>query len=71
MPGLKQAGKTANYRLKKILKKFGYEPLRHTPAMWKHTSHDMDDLGAKYTKRQDDNHLRNVLYILNPPVTPD
>ena len=35
MPGLKQAGKIANDRLKKHLAKYGYTPVPRTPALWK------------------------------------
>ena len=41
MPGLKQSGKIVNDRLKKHLSKYGYETMRHTPTLWKHTSHDI------------------------------
>ena len=54
---------------------FGYEPMRHTPALWKHTSHEivftliMDDFGVKCKNRQDAEHLRNALQILYPMTT--
>ena len=54
MPGLKQSGKIANDRLKKHLEKYGYEPMIHTPELWKHTYRDIfftlvvDNFGIKY-----------------------
>ncbi len=33
MPGLKQAGKIANERLRKHLAKYGYTPAKRTPAL--------------------------------------
>ena len=67
MPGLKQAGKIANDRLKSHLAKFGYRPATHTPALWLHDTRDIsftlcvDDFGIKYTSRADAEHLLNAL----------
>ena len=36
MPGLKQAGCFANYRLKAHLSTFGFASVPRTPALWKH-----------------------------------
>ena len=75
MPVLNQSGKISNDRLKNHLESFGYEPVRHTPVLWKHTSSDIvftlvvDDLGVKYTNRQDMEHLRNAVQILYPVTT--
>ena len=38
MPGLKQAGRIANDRLKIHLAKFGYSPVARTPSLWKHAT---------------------------------
>ena len=49
--------------------------MRHTPEMWKHASHDIiftlvvDYFGAKYTNRQDTEHLKHDLQILHPVTT--
>ena len=60
MPGLKQAGKIANERLKKHLANFGYASCKFTAALWKHNIRNItftlvvDDFGIKYVseKRQ-------------------
>ena len=55
--------------------KFGYEPMRHIPALWKHASHDIvftlvvDGFGLRCTNRQDEEHLRNSLQIFHPMTT--
>ena len=75
MPSLKQSGKITNYLLEKHMEKSDYEPMRHTPALWKRPSHNIvlilvvDDFRAKYTNRQDAEHLRNGLQILYPMTT--
>ena len=38
IPGLKQAGRIANYRLRIHLAKFGYTPVARTPVLWKHAT---------------------------------
>ena len=40
IPGLKQTGRIANYRLIKHLAQFGYAPVRHTPFLWRHETRD-------------------------------
>ena len=42
MPGLKQAGRIANNRLKIHLSKFGYSPVSQTPSLWKHATKTSD-----------------------------
>ena len=54
MPGLKQAGRIANNRLKIHLSNFGYSPIARTPSLWKHVTKDIcfslvvDDFGVKH-----------------------
>ena len=54
MPGLKQAGKIAHDRLKTHLETYVYQPCRHTPALWTHTTRPISftlvvkDFGVKY-----------------------
>ena len=75
IPGLKKAGKISNNRLEKIWQDFGYEPMRHTPALWTHASHDIvftlvvDDFGVKYKHRKYEENLRNDLQKLYPGTT--
>ena len=38
MYGLKQAVIIANMELTKHLEKFGYNPVQHTPGLWKHNT---------------------------------
>ena len=53
MPGLKQAGKLANERLKKHLHKYGYAPCARTPTLWTQVTLPItftlvvDDFGVK------------------------
>ena len=67
MPGLKKSVKITNDRLCNHLKKYGYAPVRHTPALWKHTTINIiftlvvDDSGIKLTRRQDVEHLSSAL----------
>ena len=67
MPGLKQAGKVANDRLKNHLAKYGYKPVPRTPALWTHETYDttftlcVDDFGIKYTSKDKALHLLNAL----------
>ena len=54
MPGLKQAGRIANNRLKAHLAKFGFAPVPRTLALWKHDTKPIffslvvDNFGVKY-----------------------
>ena len=41
MPGLKQAVRIVNNRLKLHLDQFGYAPVPRTPALWKHVTRDI------------------------------
>ena len=67
MYGLPQSGIVANKDLQKHLKPFGYEPVTHTPGLWKHKDRDIiftlvvDDFAIKYTKIEDLLHLQNAL----------
>ena len=63
MPGLKQASRIANDRLKSHLAQFGFAPVPRTPALWKHNTKPIlfslvvDDFGVKYTGKENSNHL--------------
>ena len=54
MPGLRNAGKISHDRLVKHLAKYGYAPVRHMPAFWKHKTRPVsftlcvDDFGMKF-----------------------
>ena len=67
MPGLIQAGRIANDRLKIQLAQFGYVPVPRTPALWKHATRDIifslvvDDFGVKYVGKEDSDHLIQAL----------
>ena len=67
MPGLKQAGKIAHGRLKTHLEKNGYQPCRHTPALWTHATRPIsltlvvDNFRVKYVGGRHLNHLINTL----------
>ena len=69
MPGLKQAGKIAHDRLKTHLGNYGYQPCRHTPALWMHATRTIyftlvvDNFGVKYVVGQHLNHLINALRV--------
>ena len=49
------------------IKKNGYAPVRHTPALWKHDTMNtmltlvLDDFRIKFTSRRDSDHLASVL----------
>ena len=49
------------------IKKYGYAPVRHTPALWKHETRNtmctlvVDDFGIKFTSRQDAYHLASAI----------
>ena len=70
MPGLKQAGRIANYRLKAHLAHFGFAPVPRTPALWKNTTNPIifslvvDDFGVKYIGKENDDHLIQSLQKL-------
>ena len=67
MPGLKQAGKIANDKLKLHMRTHGYIPCERTPALWRHITRPtiftlvVDDFGIKYGSMADANHLINAL----------
>ena len=61
--GLPQAGILANKLLRKRLAPHEYYKCKQTPGLWKHTSQPIsftlvvDDLGVKYTRQEDIDHL--------------
>ena len=63
MPGLKQASRVANHRLKIHLVQFGYVPVPSTPALWKYEMRDItfslfvNDFGVKYVGRENYDHF--------------
>ena len=63
VPGLKQAGRISNDRLKIQLAQFGYAPVPRTPALWKHAMCDItfsrvvDNFGVKYVGKENADHL--------------
>ena len=67
MYGLPQAGILANKLLKKLLAKFGYFEMPHTPGLWKHLSHPVsftlvvDDFGIKYVGKEHIDHLLSAI----------
>ena len=67
MPGLKQAARLANDRLKAQLQPYGYAPVNHTPSLWKHKSNGIlftlvvDDFGIKSTSPAATAHLLHTL----------
>ena len=67
MYGLKQAGKIANEDLIKYLKPFGYYSSKWTPGLWFHETRPIsftlvvDNLGVKYTRKEDAEHLFNAI----------
>ena len=67
MPGLKQASRIANDRLKNHLAKFGYSPVDWTPSLWKHATKDIcfslvvNDFGVKYSGKDTADHLIQAL----------
>ena len=64
---LKQAGIIADMELTKHLAKFGYNPVRHTPGLWKHNTRAtvftlvVDNFSIKYASKQDVDHLLQAL----------
>ena len=67
MPGLNQASRIANDRLKAHLVKFGFAPVPRTPALWKHApkpilfSLVVDDFGVNYIVKENNDHLIQAL----------
>ena len=67
MYGLPQAGKIAYDQLARHLKPYGYQPVQHTPGLWRHESKNIsfilwvDDFGVKYINRADVEHLQSAL----------
>ena len=67
MCGLPQAGIVANTDLQKHLEPFGYQPVAHTPGLWKHKTRNIcftlvvDDFAIKYTNLHDLHHLQHAL----------
>ena len=70
MPGLKQAGRIANNRLKAHLDHFGLAPVPRTPELWKHTTKPIifslvfNDFGIKYIGKENTDHLIQALQKL-------
>ena len=67
MYGLKEAGIIAFKQLVNKLRPYGYEPMKHTPGFWRHTTRKttftlcVDDFGVKYFSKDDANHLINAV----------
>ena len=67
MPGLKQAGRIANDRLKIHLAQFGYAPVPRTHFLWKHATREItfslavDDFGVEYVSKENADHLIQAL----------
>ena len=65
--GLPQAGRQAQDRLVKHLKRHDFLQCRHTPSLFKHKTRDIaftlvvDDFGIKYTHAEDLDHFLGVL----------
>ena len=70
MPGLKQAGKLANKRLEKHLRKYGYAPGAQTPTFWIHSALPItftvlvDNFDVKYTGKHTALHFLDALRYL-------
>ena len=70
MPGLKQAGRIANDRLKAHLDHFGFAPVPRTPALWKHATKPIifflavDGFGVMYTGKENVDQLIQSLQKL-------
>ena len=70
MPGLKQAGRISNDRLKAHLAHFVFDPVPRTPALWNNTpkpiifSLVVDDFGVKYIGKNNADHLIQALQKL-------
>ena len=67
MYGWKKARIIANMELTRHLDKFGYNPVQHTPGLWRHNTRAtiftliVDDFAIKYASRQDAGHLLQAL----------
>ena len=67
MPGLKEAGRVANDRLRKHLAPYGYAPVPRTPALWAHETRKtmfalvVDDFGIKFVGEE---HLQHLIASL-------
>ena len=67
MYGLPQDGILAHNKLKKVLKPHGYNPVTHTPGLWRHHTHPItfalvvDDFGVKHVGEEHARHLREIL----------
>ena len=63
MPGLKQAGRISNDRLKSHLAHFGFAPVPRTPALWIYATKPIifsllvDNFGVKYIRKENADHL--------------
>ena len=70
MPGLKQAGRIANDRLKAHLAKFGFAPVPGTPELWKHDTKPkwfslvVDNFVVKYIGKENADQLIQALQKL-------
>ena len=70
MPGLKQAGRITNDRIKAHLPHFGCAPVPRTDALRKHTTEPItfylviDDFGVKYIGKENADHLIQALQKL-------
>ena len=70
MPGLNQAGRIANDRLKAHLAKFGFAPVTRTPALWRHDTKPIffslvvDDFGVKSIGKENADQLIQALQKL-------
>ena len=64
--GLPQSGKLANEYLRKKLAPHGYYEVKHTLGLWKHITRPMQftlvvyDVGVKYTRQKDTEHLLRI-----------
>ena len=67
MYGLPKLGLLANELLKEKLNKHGYRQSKLVPGLWKHDtrpiqfSQVVDNIGVKYTNKEDVLHLKSVL----------
>ena len=67
MYGLPQAGILAEKQLIRFLGSYGYEPVCHTPGLWRHTWRPIsfclviDDFGVKYIGKEHADHLIQCL----------